>query len=450
MRPVSVAIAMLWVFSAVAQVQAHFLFVRICPPAEGGRAAEVYFSELAAAGDPRFIEKVAGASFFVQTTPGEFRPLEMRRLSDRLRAHLPTEGALMVAGQLDYGVLARPGERPFLLRHYSQAVAGQAEEVNRLRPKGGELEIVPQFTGDHVELTALLGGKPMSDAVFHTVDTNLAGDELKGDALGRATFKPDAPGVWSIYIPHVTPTGGEHRGKSYQEIREFATLAFQWPLAPSGADAEAVKLFEDALAARAAWQNFPGFTAKISGDVEDRPFEGTVSVSSDGTPTLKLQESVVQEWVQEQLESITMHRAASQTPSPARPRPVLRFADDHDDHPLGRLLAFDGGHFATSYRVKGQQITSVNRFLDGKNMTITVLDNEKNADGKYLPIGYTVQYWDEATGKLLRTETVADRWTRVGSWDLPSGHTVTTSNDNGFSVRSMKLWDHQLSEAKPN
>lgn len=39
--------------------RAHFLFIRITPPAEGGRAAEVYFSERATAGDPRFVENVA-------------------------------------------------------------------------------------------------------------------------------------------------------------------------------------------------------------------------------------------------------------------------------------------------------------------------------------------------------------------------------------------------------
>lgn len=441
-------LAMLWLAILVAPAEAHFLFVRVCPPAEGGRAAEVYFSELAAGGDPRFIDKVAGAEFFVQSTPGEFRPLPMQKLSDRLRGHLPTSGTLMVAGQLDYGVLTRPGERPFLLRHYSKAVAGQPEEANRLQPKGTQLEIVPRFEADRVVLSALLGGKPMSNAIFYTVDTNLGGDELPGDAAGQATFKPDAPGVWSIYIKRVDPTGGEHKGKSYQEIREFATLAFTWPLSPTGADPEAVKLFEDALASRASWQNFPGFTVKVSGDVEDRPYAGKVTVAANGAVTLKLEDNVVQDWVQEQLESITMHRAASQTPAADRTKPVLRFADDHDDHPLGRLLTFDGGHFASSYRVKDGQITSVNRLLDGKNMTITVIDNEKNADGKFLPHGYVVQYWDEPSGKLLRTETVADRWTRVGDWDLPASHTVTTSSDGGFSVRSLQLSGHELAKPK--
>lgn len=440
--------AIVWLALMEGAAQAHFLFVRVCPPAEGGRAAEVYFSEYASAGDPRYIEKVSGAQFWLQLQTGEFRPLEMRRLSDRLRAHVPVEGSMMVAGQLDYGVLARPGETAFLLRHYSKAVAGKPEEVNRLAPKGTHLEVVAAFESDHVTLTALLGGKPVPNATFTTIDANLASEELKGDADGRAVFKPAAPGVFSIYIRLVNRTSGEHKGRSYKEIREFATLAFSWPLVSTAADPEAVRLFEDALAARAAWKDFPGFAAKIGGEVEGRPFSGSVAGAADGGVKLTIDDEGLQGWVQDQLESITMHRAAGQSGSSERSKPVLRFGDDQSDHPLGRLLTFDGGRFATSYRVRGNEITTVNRVLDGQNMTITVLDNQKNAEGRYLPHSYNVQYWDEPTGRLDRTETVQDRWARVGNWDLPARHTVTVSSSDGFSVRSFRLWDHELAAGK--
>jgi hypothetical protein len=449
MRPATILAAVLSTVLLTSSASAHFLFVRICPPAEGGRAAEVYFSEYAAAGDPRYIDKVATAEFAVQSNPGEFRPLAMQKLSDRLRAHVPMSGPLMVAGQLDYGVLHRPAQPPFLLRHYSKAVAGTAEEVNRFSAKGSPLEVVAQFEQDHVVLTALLHGKPMPGAKFTTVDSDLSNEELTSDSDGRATFKPAAPSVYAIYVAHVDPTPGEHRGESYKEVRQFATLAFSWPLVPTGSDPEAVAAFEDALAARAAWQNFTGFSAKVSGIVDGRPFQGTALVKADGSVMLEIDDDAVSDWVQSQLVSITMHRAASQS-SADRPKPVLRYADDRDDDPRGRLLAFDGGHFATSYRVKDRQITSVNRLLDGMNMTITVLDNEKNAEGKFLPHTYTVQYWDDASGKLDRSESVTDRWTRVGNWDLPVEHTVCTSSSGALSVRTIRLSDHAASEPKGN
>ncbi len=155
------------------------------------------------------------------------------------------------------------------------------------------------------------------------------------------------------------------------------------------------------------------------------------------------------DWVDDQLESITMHRAASQTPGENRSKPVVRFADNQTDHPLGRLLEFEGGHFATSYRVKDHQLTTVNRVLDGQDMTITVLDNLRNSDDKYLPHLYAVQYWDEATGQPVRTEIVTDQWTRVKKWDLPRQHTVTTASGDGYTVRSFTLRNHKLLEKAP-
>jgi hypothetical protein len=372
----------------------------------------------------------------------------MRKLTDRLRGHVPVEGSLAIGGQLDYGVLSRPAEPLFLLRHYSKAVAGKPDEVNRLQAKGHPLEITAKFDGDHVILQALLDGKPYPSAAFTTVDSDLSGDELPGDAAGRASFAPPHRGVFSIYIRHVDRTPGEHGGKKYAEVRQFATLAFQWPLAASGADADAVRKFEGALKNRAVWNDFPGFTANITGEVDARPLAGKVSVGADGGIELKLDDDVVQAWVQEQLESITMHRIANQNPASSRTLPILRFADDDEEHPLGRLLAVENGHFATSYRVLGDQITTVNRLLGGKNMTITVLDNETTLEGRSLPRSYVVQYWDEASGKLERAETVQDRWTRLDKWDLPAEHMMSSSSDGGFEIRRFQLRDHQLLPAK--
>ncbi len=440
-------LAMLAVLLGPAWAQAHFLFLRIGPAAEGGRAAEVYFSEYASAGDPRYIDKVATAQFAIQTTPGQFQPLPMQKLTARLRGRVSVAGPLMVAGQLDYGVLDRPGEKPFLIRHFSKAVTGKAAEVVAFTPRGTRLEVLGTPTPDGMTLTALLDGKPMPGAKFTTVAPDLTGEELIGDSDGKVVFKPESRGVHCVYIGHVEPSSGEHAGKRYDEIREFATLSFAWPLEAQGADAEAVEMFETALANRAAWRNFPGFTAKISGTVDGRPFDGDVAVAADGAVKLKLDNGELEPWVEDQLSSITMHRAASQTPAADRPKPMVRFADEDLDHPLGRLLTFEGGHFASSYRVRDGQIVTVNRLIDGQNMTITALDNKQNADGKLLPHLYTVEYWDADSGNLARTETVQDTWTRVGQWDLPARHVVTTASPQGFSTRAFQIDKHQLAPA---
>lgn len=421
---------------------AHFLFIRVTPPAEGGRAAEVYFSERATAGDPRFVEKVAHTQLWRQATPGKFEPLEIHKASDRLRAHLPASGSVAVVGFCEYGVLTRPGEPPFLLRYYPKAIAGKPDELNRLeRRREAALEIMATIDGDAMKLVALADGRPIPNAVFHIVDSDLSDDEITADADGRAQWSPSKPGTWSAYVKHVLPAAGDN----YDEIREFATLSFSWPLVHDQPDDAAVALFEGAIAARAQWKNFPGFRAAIAGSVDGRPFSGDVSVTADGSVKLTSDDEATREWVEEQLSSIAMHRAASNRRSGERPR--LWFGDDqNDDHPLGRLLIFDGGAFASSYRVKDRQISVVNRSMGRQNMTITVLDNERAADGEFLPRSYTVHYWDDASGRLVRSEAIEDRWTRIGDFDLPLSHTVTTSSDAGQSVKSFTLSKHELAK----
>jgi hypothetical protein len=417
------------------------------PAAEAGRAAEVYFSELAEAGDPRFVDKIAGTQLWMQTVPGKFEKLQVRKLSDRLRAQLPISGSLMVVGVCEYGVLARPKQTPFLLRHYPKAIAGQPEALNQLKAHGKlPLEIVASIHGDDLRLSALLDGKPIPNAEFVTVDTKLANTKLKADEKGDAVWKP-AAGTYSVYVSNTRKEGGQFGGKKYEEIRDFATLAFTWPLHRSDADAKAVALFEEALAARAQWRDFPGFEAKVTGNVGGRRFDGKVTIDADGQLTYldsdPSRQETVSSWVEDQLGSIVLHRLA-RPKSPKDGKPVLRFADSDADHPFGPLLVFDGGKFASSYRVKDRQITVVNRHLGKETMTITVLDNDVNKEGKFLPRSYQTQFWDAATGQLLRTETVQTRWKRVDAWDLPSFHQVTSSSSGGVVVKTFTLSDHSM------
>jgi hypothetical protein len=433
--------------------RAHFLFVRILPPAEGGRAAEVYFSELPEAGDPRFLPKIAPTRLWLQTLPGPFEPLKVHVAPDRLRAWLPYTGNVVVVGECRYGVLPRPGQTPFLLRHFPKAIAGNPDELNKALPHGKlPLEIVATIGADGLRLTALRDGKPVPKAEFVTVDAELKNEKLTADSDGRATWKPSAPGQYAVYTRSTSKEAGEVEGKKYEEIRDFATLAFAWPLDRKDADEAAVDRFEEAVAARAAWKDFPGFTAVIAGNLDGRAFEGTVSIDARGKVAFfdadPSREGSVAPWVREQLDSLVLHRISRPAAAGPRTRPVVRFGESNDDHPLGRLLIFDGGRFASSYRVKDKQILVVNRHLGKENMTITVIDNDQNKEGLFLPRSYTVQYWDAATGELKRTETVQDRWQRVGAWDLPARHTVTTASPAGVSVRTFTLTKHELQKGK--
>ena len=140
---------------------------------------------------------------------------------------------------------------------------------------------------------------------------------------------------------------------------------------------------------------------------------------------------------------MVIHRVPS---SGIRSNPVLSFSDTDVDHPLGRLLTFHGGRFASTYRVREDEITVVNRNLSRENMSLQMLDSERNAEGKVLPRAYQVQYRDAETGTLTRVETMRNRWQRVGTLDLPESLCQTVSSAGGVSVRSMKLSSIKLAD----
>src|SRR5262249_46800152 len=199
---------------ATTPTPAHFLFVRILPPAEGGRAAEVYFSELAEAGDPRFIAKIAHTQLWLQTASGKFEPLKVHQAPDRLRAWLPYAGSVVVVGKCRYGVLERPNQKPFLLRHFPKAIAGNPDQLNKARPHGQlPLEIVATIEEEKLCLVALRDGKPVPQAEFTTVDSELKNEKLTADAAGQVVWKPPAAGNYSVYTRHTTKESGEVDGK---------------------------------------------------------------------------------------------------------------------------------------------------------------------------------------------------------------------------------------------
>ena len=447
MRPFRrLCLGLLTITCMTTALHAHFLFIKVGPQAEGGRSAEVYFSEFAEAGDPRYIAKVAaGTTLRIQTKPGQFDPLTASTAIDRLRASVPSSGAMTVYADCVYGVLGGPTPKPsFLLRHYAKGIAGKPDEINGLNPRiGTPLEIAPKILegGKGIELQAFLKGEPLTTAVFTTIDADLSNRTINAGADGKIQWTPPTPGRYSVTVRHDTKAEGEHGGKAYTEIRDFATIAFDWPLIREDSDAEAVSLFEQAVADRAQWgATFPGFTANLSGDLDGRAFQGKLTVKSDGVVDVDVDDETAHEWLTDQLGSMVMHRRASAV---NEKKPVLRFADSNESHPLGRLLTFDGGRFASSYRIKDNAIVTVNRHVGKLNMTIMTLENERTAEGRSLPRGYLVQYWDAKSGALDRVETVRDRWQRVGSLDLPAEHTVSTASGSGFSTRSVILKDHQ-------
>jgi hypothetical protein len=220
-------------------------------------------------------------------------------------------------------------------------------------------------------------------------------------------------------------------------------------------DAEATRLLAEARAARASWSHFPGFTADVEVNSDGKVSRGSVVVSSEGKVKFEGLEKQAEIWAKHNLASTVSHRLDDNTP---RDTPCA-FADNVEQHPMGRAIRVLNDELHSGYRVRDKQITEVNRTMKDRRFTISVLENRPNAEGKFLSAAFVVNYWSLESGELLRTETNHQTWTRVGKFDLPVEALVLTAtrekpgegkpadSDAEPAARTLKLSNHKLLEA---
>lgn len=232
-----------------------------------------------------------------------------------------------------------------------------------------------------------------------------------------------------------------------------ALVVLAWAAASSQVHAErkedpaASKLLADARAARANWENCPGFSADIVVNFDGKVSRGQVRVDAKGKLTFEGLDKSAEAWAKRVLGSTVAHRMDG---SAARNTPCA-FADDVMDHPLGRAIHVLNDELHSSYRIRDRQIMVVNRSMGASRFTITMQENRTNEEGQYLPVSYVVNTWDNKTGALRGSEAHYQSWQRVGKFDLPVTVRVISASSadpsagkEGLEVKSLTLSNHKL------
>jgi hypothetical protein len=198
----------------------------------------------------------------------------------------------------------------------------------------------------------------------------------------------------------------------------------------------------DARAARASWENFPGFSADLEVNFDGKVTTGTVSVDPKGKVAVQLNDPAASAWAKRMLGSIVGHRL----PDGGDEKTPCAFGDNVTDHPLGRSVKVLNDEFHSSYRIRDRQVIEVNRVMKDARFTITVIENRLNAEKQYLPATYVVNYWDLKSDALQRAEAHQQTWQRIGRIDLPLAAMVVTSLPNKQETKSLKLLNVRLNE----
>lgn len=450
MRSLSVGlIAFFWAMP----LQAHFVWII---PDAAKNQARVVMSESPEADSPSLLDKIAHTEVMVRRQNGRVETLKLAKGDEALETQFAGEGAGTLAGVCRYGVLDKGTGGPFLLMYYAKAELPRTDAAPPVHEPWDRLplEIVtPQGpSGRH---RVLWNGKPLAKAEVVVIQVGVGAQPAQDtDADGCFSFRASKPGVYGIRARHIDAKPGEHEGKAYKEVRHYSTLTLcigdenkAAPAEEPVEDEAASRLLSQARAARAFWQDFPGFEADMEINRDGQVQRGTLRVDERG----KIRFDGVADpdgWANRILASLVGHRmdnsAEKETPCAF---------DDHDErHPLGRAIRVLTGELHSSYRIRDNQIIVVNRTMNGSRFTITVLENVLNENGKYLPTNYLVNYWDAKTNALQRSEGHHQSWKRLGDYDLPVTVRVTTAvsgtGENApLSTRSITLSKHRLAAA---
>lgn len=210
-------------------------------------------------------------------------------------------------------------------------------------------------------------------------------------------------------------------------------------------DPQARETLRKAFEKTARWQqDFKGFTADLTVNVNGRETSGPVLVKGPREVSVQLGDGEVQKWAQEQLGMIAVHRGPrSFEESDGR----YTLTMEEDGHPFGPRLNIHGSN--SFYRIRDGRITQINRKMAHPGMapfafTINVEDSVLTQDQKNLTTRYTVYYYSPVDGKLNNVESFTDSHVRVGASDLPATRRIISYEKGEVIVKSLTFRNHRL------
>ncbi len=212
--------ALLVLLGAVSVAQGHFPFI---VPDSKGESAKVVFSD-SLEPDPKVkIEKLEGTKLTLRTAAGKESPLEWKKGEGFYAVNVPGTGDRVVYGVTDYGVLQKAQAKPFKIVYFPKAVIGNATAKEATLGDKLPLEIVVTGEPGKVRFRVLAFGKPLPDSEVSVILAAGAKKDVKTDKEGYTPVF-EGTGRVGVYAKQVEAKAGEHAGKKYEEVRNYATL----------------------------------------------------------------------------------------------------------------------------------------------------------------------------------------------------------------------------------
>jgi uncharacterized GH25 family protein len=214
------------VLAAASVAQGHFPFI---VPDDKGAGAKVVFSDTLEPDTAVNIEKLANTKLTLRDSGGKESALEWKKGDGFYSVDVPGSGTRVVYGVTEYGVLQKGDAKPFKLTYYPKAVLGTATAKEAtVGEKKLPLEIVAAGAAGKVKFQVLAAGKPLPEAEVTVIlpGSTKSAAKTKAVKTDKEGFTPefDGSGRYGVFARQVEAKAGEHAGKKYDEIRNYATL----------------------------------------------------------------------------------------------------------------------------------------------------------------------------------------------------------------------------------
>ena len=189
--------------------------------------------------------------------------------------------------------------------------------------------------------------------------------------------------------------------------------------------------------------DFAGFSAVVQVVLEGVARTGRITLRSPREIEIDLDaDEETLAWLRHELGSMAGHRWP--TPYAESDGRWTLTLDEGAEDPLGDLVRVHDDPFNSSYRLRNGRIAQVNRQMGPTRFSITIHEHTQASDGRTLPAVFTVAFWDTAQGRLSHTDEYLDRYIEVGGVHLPAERRILRVDDEGITVRTMRLSGHTL------
>ena len=209
---------------SVTASQAHFPFI---VPEGDGSSAKVVFSDDLNPDTNVNIEKLAGSKLTLRESSGKESALEWKKGEGFYSVNVPGAGTRVVYGVVDYGVVQKGDTKPFKLMYFPKAVIGTASAKEVTVGEKLDLEILAIGSFGKIKFRVLASGKPCVDSEVTVLVPGSTKKAVKTDKDGY-TSEFEESGRYGVIAKFIEAKSGDHAGKKYEEVRNYATLVCEF------------------------------------------------------------------------------------------------------------------------------------------------------------------------------------------------------------------------------